>query len=133
MSNVQLVQDLYEAFNRADIAAVLGAFDPDIEWSEAEGNPYQPSGSPWTGGEAITQNLFMKIPADFDGFTVHPKVFHDAGDAVIVELRYSGTGKATGKKLDAQVCHILRFRDGKLIGFQQFVDTAQLQEVMGRR
>jgi uncharacterized protein len=133
MSNVQLVQDLYEAFNRADIAAVLGAFDPDIEWSEAEGNPYQPSGSPWTGGEAITQNLFMKIPADFDGFTVHPEVFHDAGDAVIVELRYSGTGKATGKKLDAQVCHILRFRDGKLIGFQQFVDTAQLQEVMGRR
>lgn len=133
MSNVQLARDIYDAFNRGDIAAVLGVFDPDIEWREAEGNPYQPSGSPWVGGEAITQNLFIKIPADFDGFTVHPQVFHDAGDAVVVELRYSGTGKATGKNLDAQVCHVLKFRDGKLVSFQQFVDTAHLQEVMGRR
>jgi uncharacterized protein len=133
MSNVQLAQDLYEAFNRGDIATVLGMFDPGIEWREAEGNPYEPSGSPWIGGEAITQNLFMKIPSDLDGFTVHPKVFHDAGDTVVVELRYSGTGKATGKPLDAQVCHVLKFRDSKLTSFQQFVDTAQLQEVMGRR
>ena len=112
---------------------MLGAFDPGVEWREAEGNPYQPSGSPWVGGEAITQNLFMKIPADFDGFTVHPKEFHDAGDTVIVELRYSGTGRATGKPLDAQVCHVLKFRDGKLTSFQQFVDTAHLQDVMGAR
>jgi uncharacterized protein len=62
-----------------------------------------------------------------------PKVFHDAGDTVVVELRYSGTGKATGKSLDAQVCHILKFRDGKLTSFQQFVDTAQLQDVLGAR
>ncbi len=133
MSNVQLARDLYDAFNRGDIVTVLGMFDPGIEWREAEGNPYEPSGSPWIGGEAITQNLFIKIPTDFDGFTVHPRVFHDAGDAVVVELRYSGTGKGTGKNLDAQVCHILKFRDGKLTSFQQFVDTAHLQEVMGRR
>jgi len=117
MSNVQLAQDLYEAFNRGDIATVLGMFDPAIEWREAEGNPYQPSGSPWVGGEAITQNLFIKIPADFDGFTVHPKEFHDAGDTVVVELRYSGTGRATGKPTS----------------FQQFVDTAHLQDVLAAR
>lgn len=75
----------------------------------------------------------MKIPQDLAGFTVHPGVVPDAGDAVVVQLRYTGTGTATGKSLDAQVCHILKFRDGKLTSFQQFVDTAQLQEVMGRR
>jgi ketosteroid isomerase-like protein len=133
MSNIQRARDLYDAFDRGDIATVLGMFDPGIEWREAEGNPFQPSGSPWIGGEAITQNLFIKIPTEFDGFTLHPQVFHDAGDTVVVELRYSGTGTATGKSLDAQVCHILKFRDGKLTSFQQFVDTAQLQEVMGRR
>jgi uncharacterized protein len=133
MSNVQLAHDIYDAFNRGDIATVLAALDPGIEWREAEGNPYQPSGSPWVGAEAITQNLFMKIPSDFDGFTLHPKEFHDAGDTVVIELRYSGTGKATGKPLDAQVCHVLKFRDGKLTSFQQFVDTAHLQDVMGAR
>jgi uncharacterized protein len=44
MSNVQLVQDVYGAFNRGDVPTVLGAMDPDMEWREAEGNPYQPSG-----------------------------------------------------------------------------------------
>jgi uncharacterized protein len=133
MSNVGLVQDVYEAFGRGDVPTVLGAFDTNIEWREAEGNPYEPSGKAWVGPDAILQNLFVKLGADWDGFTVHPKNFHDAGDTVVVEGRYTGTHKATGKALDAQVCHVFKIRDGKLTSFQQFVDTAQLQDVMGVR
>ena len=73
----------------------------------------------------------MKIGADWDGFTVHTKEFHDAGDTVVVEGRYSGTHKATGKALDAQMCHVWKIRDGKVTSFQQFVDTSQMQDVMG--
>ncbi len=133
MSNVRLVQDLYDAFGRGDIATVLGLFDTNIEWREAEGNPYELSGKAWVGSDAIMQNLFMKIGTEWDGFTVHPKDFHDAGDTVVVEGRYTGTHKATGKGLDAQVCHVFKIRHGKLTSFQQFVDTAQLQDVMGAR
>ena len=64
---------------------------------------------------------------------MNPKQFHDAGDTVVVEGRYTGTYKATGKSLDAQVTHIWSLRDGKVTSFQQYVDTAQLQEVMGAR
>lgn len=133
MSNVQLMQDLYEAFGRGDIAAVLGAMDPGIEWREAEGNPYQPSGSPWLGPDAVVQNLFIKLGTEWDGFTVHPKQFHDAGTTVVVEARYTGVYKETGRQLDAQVCHVWQISDGKVTSFQQFVDTGQLQEVMGAR
>ena len=53
------------------------------------------------GTDAIVQNLFVKIGEDFDGtFVVHPKDFDDAGDTVVVEGRYTGTFKATGKSLD---------------------------------
>lgn len=133
MSNVQVIQDMYEAFGRGDIATVLSGMAPNIEWREAEGNPYQPSGDAWVGPDAIVSNLFMKIGADWDGFTIHPKDFHDAGDTVVVEGRYTGTHKATGKSLDAQMCHVFRIRDGKVTSFQQFVDTAQMQDVMGGR
>jgi ketosteroid isomerase-like protein len=51
----------------------------------------------------------------------------------VVEARYTGTYKATGKKLAAQVCHIRKLRDGKITSFQQYVDTAQLQEVAAAR
>jgi uncharacterized protein len=41
---------------------VLGMMDPDIEWSEAEGNPYKPDGKPWLGPDAVLNNLFIKAP-----------------------------------------------------------------------
>ena len=130
MDNLGLVKGLYDAFGRGDIPAVLGMMSPDIKWYEAESNPYMPSGQPWVGPDAILNNLFMRLGSEWDGFTVHPKSFHDAGGSVVVEARYSGTYKATGKRIDAQVCHVLRFRDGKLDSFQQYVDTGQLQAVM---
>ncbi len=132
MSNVQLVQGAYEAFGRGDLPAVLALMDPDIEWREAEGNPYQLSGEAWKGSDAIVENLFVKMAVDYDGsFVIHPKTFHEAGDSVVVEGRYTGTCKATGKNLDAQYCHVFTLRDGKLVNFQQYVDTAQMQDVMG--
>ncbi len=133
MSNVQQVRDLYEAFGRGDVPTVLGAMEPDTQWSEAEGNPYQMSGKAWIGPDAIMQNLFMKLGTEWDAFTVHPKEFYDAGDTVVVEGRYTGTYKATGKSADAQFCHVFKIRNGKLASFQQFVDTAQMQNVMGVR
>jgi len=35
--------------------------------------------------------------------------------------------------MDAQVCHIWDVKDGKLTRFQQYVDTAKFQDVMGAR
>jgi hypothetical protein len=70
------------------------------------------------------ENLFVKVVADWDGFTAHPKEFHDAGDTVAVEGRDTASHKATGKSLDAQFCQVIRAKDGKLTGSQQYVDRA---------
>jgi hypothetical protein len=61
MSNVQQMQDLYEAFGRGEIPVVLGAMDPGIEWRQAEGHPFQPSGMPFLGPDAILQNVFSRL------------------------------------------------------------------------
>lgn len=130
MSNVDVMRGLYDAFGRGDMAAVLGAMDPAVEWREAESNPYMPSGEAWVGPDAVLQNLFTKLGGEWDGFTVHPTTLYDAGDTVVVEARYTGTYKPTGKSLDAQACHVWRLRGGKVASFQQYADTARLQEVM---
>ena len=133
MQNVEIIRGAYQAFGRGDVPGVLGVFDPAIEWREAEGNPYKPDGEPWIGGDAIVQNLFVRLGTEWDGFTVTPNDFHDAGATVVVECRYTGAFKATGKNIDAQVCHVWKLSDGKVTSFQQYVDTGQLQEVMGTR
>jgi ketosteroid isomerase-like protein len=131
MDNVTLLKNLYDAFGRGDIPAVLGAMNPDIHWYQAESNPYRPSGEAWVGPDTVLNNLFMRLGAEWDGFSVHPKVFHDAGDSVIVEARYSGRYKATGNSMDTQVCHVWDVEDSKVTRFQQYVDTAKLHDVMG--
>lgn len=133
MDNVGLLKNLYAAFGRGEIPTVLGGMSPDIRWHQAESNPYMPSGEPWVGPDAVLNNLFMRLGAEWDSFTVHPKTFHDAGNSVIVEVRYTGTYKATGKSMDAQACHVWDVKDGKVTRFQQYVDTAKVQDVMGAR
>ena len=133
MDNVTLLKGLYDAFARGDIPAVLGAMSPGIKWYEAENNPYMPSGEAWVGPDAVLNNLFMRLGTEWGGFNVHPKLFHGAGDSVIVEARYSGTYKATGKSIDAQACHVWDIKDGKVTSFQQYLDTAKIQDAMGTR
>lgn len=130
MDNMQLVKDTYAAFGRGDVPAVLGAMSSDIRWHEAESNPYMPSGDAWVGPDAVLNNLFMRIGAEWDGFTIHPHRFHDAGDTIVVEVRYTGKYTATGKTLDAQACHVWDIANGKLKRFQQYVDTSKLLDVI---
>jgi ketosteroid isomerase-like protein len=133
MSNVQFASDIYAAFARGDIQTVLASFHPEIHWREAEGNPYQPDGASWVGPQAVLEKLFMRLGADWEGFTVTVRTLHDAGEHVVMEGRYTGTYRPSGRSVDAQVCHVLGFRGGKLLSFQQYVDTGQLQAAMATR
>jgi ketosteroid isomerase-like protein len=125
--NVEFVKGVYGAFDRGDVPAVLGAFAEDIEWVEAAGMPY---GGVYRGGEAVAQNVFGPITEDVDGFALVREEFVGSGDTVVAVLRYTGTGKATGKPLDVPAAHIWDIRDGKLARFRQFIDTVKYAEVV---
>jgi uncharacterized protein len=128
--NAQLVRGAYEAFARGDVPAVLALIDDRCEWLEAEHSTYWPGG-PLVGPQAVLQGVFLRLAEDFDGFAVTPRRIVDAGDTVLVEVRYTGTGRATGKALDAQAAHVWDLRDGKAVRWQQYVDTLQLADVTG--
>ena len=125
--SVDVIRGAYEAFARGDVPGVLGAMADDIEWHEAEGMPY---GGVYHGGEAVAQNVFGPITQDIPDFTVTPEEFIASGDAVAVVVRYTGTGKATGKRLDLSVVHVWDVRGGKIARFRQFADTAKFLEVV---
>jgi len=128
--NVEVIKGLYAAFGRGDVAAVLGAFDANIQWKEAEGVRYA-DGNPYRDPMAVAEGVFMRIMADVDNFTVTPEQFLEGGDGVLAEGRYRGKVKATGKPIYAQFAHVWRLRDGKIVGFQQYTDTRQWSEALG--
>jgi uncharacterized protein len=125
--SVEFVQGMYAAFGRGDIPAVLAGMADDIEWHEALGMPY---GGVFRGGDAVVANVFGPIATDVEGFAVVPEEFVGSGDTVAAVVRYTGTGKVTGKTLDVPVVHIWDIRDGKVTRFRQFIDTVEFAEVV---
>jgi ketosteroid isomerase-like protein len=75
--------------------------------------------------------VFARLPEDFDGFRIDVRRMVGCGDTVLVESRYGGTARATGKPLDAQVAHVWDLREGKVVHWQQYTDTWHFAEVTG--
>jgi ketosteroid isomerase-like protein len=127
--NVKTVQGMYEAFGKGEIAMVIAALDPQVEWWEAENFIYD-DGNPYSGPDAVLNGVFVRIGTEWEAFAVSPKEVLDAGDTVIGHGYYSGTYKKTGKQARAQFAHFFTFRDGKIVKFQQYTDTQQFKQVI---
>lgn len=52
-----------------------------------------------------------------------------ANNQVLATLRYKAKLK-TGKEYNAQAAHFWTLRDGKVIAFQQYVDTKKLNDAL---
>lgn len=129
-TNEQFVRDLYAAFARGDGGAVIGAFDPQIRWMEAESIEYSDR-NPYIGPQAVAEGVFGRLMSEWDGFQVHPEEFISEGNRVAVLGRYAAKYKATGRPLDAQFVHVWTVENGKVTAFQQYADTAQFARVTG--
>jgi len=128
-SAADIVQTVYDGFAAGDMNMVTSVMSPDIIWNEAEGNPYADK-NPYVGPDEILSGVFSRIGGDWTNFTATPSEFVTQGNRVVVFGRYAGTYNATGKTLDAPFVHSLTITDGKITGFQQYMDTEQQVAVM---
>jgi ketosteroid isomerase-like protein len=126
-TNSELIRGLYTAFANGDVASVVGAFDDDIRWIEADGFPY---GGTYVGPDAVVGNVLAKLGSEWDGFSAVPDAFVAEGDVVVALGRYGGAYKATGKSFSAPFAHVWTVRDGKIVRFQQYTDTVLVQAAL---
>ena len=89
------------------------------------------SGSRCSCVRSATPGVFLRLATEWNHFQAVPDEYLDAGDAIIVFGRYKATFKATGSPLNAQFAHVWRLRNGKVIAFQQYTDTAQFRRAVG--
>lgn len=72
----------------------------------------------------------MKLGSEWDGFSAVPDEFVADGDKVVSLGNYSGKYKATGKSVRTHFAHVWTLRNGKAVKFQQYTDTAKVQEAL---
>ena len=123
MKNGAKVKGFYDAAARGERNVLFEALAPKIEWREAEGSPFA-SGNPYVGADAVGK-LLAGIGEAIDSLAIIPMNVIDGGDTVVIEGRYKGKARKTGKAFDAQFAHVWHLRDGKVVRFQQYTDTAQ--------
>lgn len=129
MTDGEIINGVYDAFAKGDIPGVLGAMDPGIVWDEAEGFMY---GGRYHGPNGVLEGVFMRIGAEWEGFTASPqKIVDDAAGNVVAFGEYSGKYLPTEKSMTVPFAHAWTLRDGKVIGFVQYTDTLVIAKQLG--
>jgi uncharacterized protein len=121
----QVVRRQYLASALGDLEALRGTLAPDVEWTEMAGFPL--AGTYRTPG-SVTTNVMQQLGSDWDDWTAHDDTYVVDGENVVVLARYTARHRATGKPLAVRVAHHFVVRDGLIVRFEQFVDTALVRD-----
>ena len=121
----EIVQEIYAAFGRGDIQAILRHVSPDVSW-EHEAIDH---GIPWlTPGRGLDHvSAFFGVvqrEVAIEAFEVQ-KLFVE-GDEVIATIHIEFKVHSTGKRVrDRELHHWTFGRDGKVVRFRHVLDTHQ--------
>lgn len=125
-SNLGLIRKLYAAFASGDVQTILNNVAPDAEWIN-----HGPASIPYAGtrkGVAQIREFFQAIAESTTGAKVTPIDFVEQGNAVVATARYTATVRGTGAQIDTPVAHLFTVRNGQVVRWEGFSDTAHVAE-----
>lgn len=135
MSNAaQTVREIYAAFGRGDMQAILERVDDRVAWESWSHNSAQAAGVPWLRGGVgkSAVSAFFSTVAGFkiDRFEVLDLLASDTQVAVEVEVEAIVPG---GALLRDQELHLWTLgTDGKVVRMRHYADTAKHMLAAGR-
>ena len=125
-TNKEIVEGVYVSFAQGDVPAVLGTMADDIQWTEADGFPLAGT---YVGPQAVLEGVFMRLGEIGEGYAVVPEQFVADGDTVVMVGHYAWKHKSSGDPAVVKVAHVLTLEGGKIVRFQQHVDTVRVREL----
>jgi hypothetical protein len=119
--NVKVVEEMFAALGRRDIAGVLDRLSDDIEWRIAG-----PSELPYAGmhrGRDEVAKFFQTFgqAAEFEVF--EPREYFTKGDKVVVLGHERQRIRATGRTVETEWAMVFDVRDGRITKFHNYIDT----------
>ncbi len=127
MSNIEVVQGIYEALGRGDLPAILDQVADVVDWEYAYRTA--PNDVPWLqprDDKAGIEKFFESLVAlEIHSFT--PKTLLEGPGLVVALCDIDFTVKKTGKRVvEVDEAHIWHFNDeGKVVRFRHCADTHQ--------
>jgi len=119
--SIDVVQEVYAAFAKRDIKGMLAHLDPDVVWCEPE-NPFNPAAGTHRGHQGFLEWVQIGRTAE-DIEVLEPTQLLTNDEAVAVVGHMRCRARQTGRVYESDFVHLVTFRDGKIVRFQEFFDT----------
>jgi hypothetical protein len=123
-SNMDTVKQIYEAFGRGDVPAILDKLDDNVEWETQAPVP----DVPWLQARRGKANIpaFFEALAPLKITRFEPYEFFESGDRVCVLIAFEAThlGRSYSFPINS---HLWQFNSaGKVARYDHITDTAQM-------
>ena len=124
--NVQVVRDVYAAFARKDIDAIVAALDEDVAWTTSM---LLRSGATYHGHDGV-RSLLGALGEVWQEMSAEPEEFIDGGENVVALGRIQGQTRKAAAPVNVPFAHVWTVRDGYLQRLRAFTDTALLARAL---
>lgn len=122
---VEQTRDWYRMAKERD-PEFVERIDPEVDW-------YVPdtfAGGGHLHGPWAVLTFMDSVGALWDGVHAEPEEVLPSADALVVVGTWRGTVRATGMLVEVPFAHVLRFRDGRVVYFRNYIDTAKILQAI---
>ena len=125
MNNSTTVQEIYAAFQRGDVPAILSRVAENVDWRN---DGVESRDCPWNGnfsGRSHLPGFFTALAEQLDFKVFDVKSVIASGQSVAVHLRIESVLRKNGRPLRNDAMHLWSFDDhGHVTRYRHFNDTA---------
>jgi ketosteroid isomerase-like protein len=129
-ANVELVRRGYEAFAQGDIEAALAMLHSNIQIEDHDRSLETPT--TYEGRDGFL-TLFATVNEGFSEVRYTPEELTAMEDRMLVQVRRTGRGEASGVQVDERQFHVWDVVAGRAVRFRVYVDHEQALEAVGLR
>jgi ketosteroid isomerase-like protein len=122
----QVITSVYDAFKRGDIPHILDLIAPQAPWQQSKTLPW---GGDYVGPQGAGE-FFHKLDASMETVSFEPVENIEVGDEVLSFGTYTGRSRATGRTGSAGWMFRWKVRNGKIVSWTSYIDTAALLSAM---
>jgi ketosteroid isomerase-like protein len=130
--NKTIVKDVYSAFQRRDIPALLNCLSEDVHWFSIGPPQIIPTAGTRYGRKQVEEYLYtLEAIEEVKSFT--PQEFIADGEKVVAVGEMQSRIKSTDILIKTPWVHIFTFRKGKISDFRSFSDTAAVVAALAEK
>ena len=128
-ANISTIREVYQAFGRGDVAAILEAVTDDVDWATETTSTVAPWYGPRRGKDGVA-SFFEAFGSTMQVEDFTPLSFAGNDTDVLTVVRFVATPRKNNRTATMDIHHYFRFRDGKVAYYRGTEDTAQTEAIL---